>query len=520
MSGRGKVPRRAAAAFCSALAVLFLCVAALLLSRSESGVAAALLPPLLRAPAPAPAPRWLPAAPPAVDLSRVIFVVNTVLDAGRAERNYRRVYGAWARGLSRAPRVLWFSDGERAAAPRVRRVAVADWQERWAAQVAAAWAAAGEADEGGPAARAAADWFFICDDDTYVFVDSLLAALGAHDPRQLVYLGAPSEDGAIASALTRMGMGGGGVALSAPLVRALAAADGSGPQALAPCLARYAAARGVGFGDMKLSLCVADAGARFTREDGLHQFDLRGDLTGPLLHLAAAQPLLSLHHMYTGAPVLASSPDVLDAMDAVMAAYAAHARGGALAAPGDFLSLQFAHLRSRRRTAVLNIGLVLRLIGGPPVPASHLIKLVPATATAWDAAADAGMTFDTRPADDPCSVARYEWAAAVPAGGQHPDARAVARAAHDARLGAADVTSAHVYARAPPAAGCGAGGDDGLPGRVLVLYQRCARGAGVDAPELRLLDDGGGGGGGDDAWVMRAAACRAGRLHVDYPIEW
>ena len=63
-------------------------------------------------------------------------------------------------------------------------------------------------------------------------------------------------------------------------------------------------------GDKKLALCVANIGGRFTREQGFHQFDVKGDYL-PLLHYlvggasqdgagsTANSPVVSLHHMYS-----------------------------------------------------------------------------------------------------------------------------------------------------------------------------------------------------------------------------
>jgi hypothetical protein len=349
--------------------------------------------------------------------------INTVLAEGRWQRNYERIYKLWSAG--RLPHVFWFSDGEvnspPAPGPHIRRIPVPEWQERWVTMLQHLWDAVGEAG-----VRSQVQWYLSIDDDTYLFVENLLDVLGTHDPALPWYLGNESEDLTIAEQLTRMGMGGGGVALSAPLVRHLAGSEHD--HSLTACLARYRSDFG---GDKKLALCVADVGGLFSREEGFHQLDLKGDYSGLLQHLVSRQPVVSLHHMYVSPPVFhatepaASTPGeairsdlVLSAMDQLFQSYRAHIP---LIGADAFMALQFGYLTSLHLTAAINLGYSIRLHEGPPKPASHFKKLVPATADVWDPTARAGksalsgVAYDARPADDPCTYTTYEWRAPLAA---------------------------------------------------------------------------------------------------------
>lgn len=343
-------------------------------------------------------------APHPVSGSRIALGLNTVVTGGRWKRNYERIFSLYSRKGSLFPHSYIFSDEEltpeQSGGPWIRRVPVEQWQERWVTMLGHLWAAV-------PASlRPQIDWFVMGDDDSYFFAENLLATLGKYDPSLPWYLGRESEDLTIAEQLTRMGMGGGGVALSRPLVQALVEHP-SRPYSLASCLARYAPDFG---GDKKLALCVADAGGMFTRELGFHQLDVRGDYAGLLAYEVSKAPLVSLHHMYVSPPMFrgAWSPghelqspkrwvertaargeggqgaDVLAAMDQLFASYSDHS---VLVGPEAFLALHVAHVRSLRVTLAVNVGWSLRLFTGPPKPRSHFFKLIPANADVWDPAA-------------------------------------------------------------------------------------------------------------------------------------
>lgn len=404
--------------------------------------------------------------------SRVALGLNTVVTGGRWKRNYDRIFSLYSRKAAVFPNTFIFSDEEltpeKSGGPWIRRVPVEQWQERWVTMLGHLWAAVPDD------VRPQIDWFVMGDDDSYFFAENLLATLGKYDPALPWYIGHETEDLTIAEQLSRMGMGGGGVALSKPLVRALVEHPRE-PHSLASCLARYAPDFG---GDKKLALCVADAGGVFTREEGFHQLDVRGDYAGLLAYEVSRVPLISLHHMYVSPPIFrgawAPGPellsvkrwtertaarsaggqgaDVLAAMDQLFASYSDHS---ALVGPEAFLALHVSHVKQLHVTLAINLGWSVRLFTGPPKPRSHFFKLIPADADVWDpaarlvpknaassaglgtsgtviktavatdagkssgagkamtatASAPGGVDYDTRPVDDPCTYTTYEWQA-------------------------------------------------------------------------------------------------------------
>lgn len=257
------------------------------------------------------------------------FGINTVVaDKGRHERNFQRIFSVWSAGED-LPYVYWLGEeawmtpGGGDGVPPVHQVLtgrnkpVPQWQERWVNSLRRLV----------ELAPADSHWYILGDDDTWIFVDPLIAALQKYDPEGAWYLGNTSEDLWIAdNQLTRVGMGGGAVALSRGLVKMLV---GPTPHAhdLTSCLDRYSSLFG---GDFKLSLCVADVGGIFVRESGFHQLDLgiaqassteagegavfegRSSLSesynGYLEYAVSKQPVISLHHMYVPPPVYRSEP--------------------------------------------------------------------------------------------------------------------------------------------------------------------------------------------------------------------
>ncbi|CAL5424466.1 unnamed protein product [Camellia sinensis] len=139
-------------------------------------------------------------------------------------------------------------------------------------------------------------WYVMAEDDTVFFVNNLVEVLGKYDHRKYYYVGMNSEcivanwEGGFG-----MGFGGGGYALSYPLVEALA-------ENLDLCIRRYE--YGYGSGHV-LQSCVADLGVSLTLEKGFHQIDLRGDISG-FLSSHPQSPILSLHHLDTANPIFPS----------------------------------------------------------------------------------------------------------------------------------------------------------------------------------------------------------------------
>ena len=124
------------------------------------------------------------------------------------------------------------------------------------------------------------------------FTENLVAILGKYDPEELVYIGNWSEDNSNIQVHARMAYGGGGYAISRPLAKLLS-------ETMDKCLPRFDALYGQ---DSRVASCVAELGAKFTREAGFHQFDLKGDLTG-ILEAHPQAPVGSLHHLQMLNPV-------------------------------------------------------------------------------------------------------------------------------------------------------------------------------------------------------------------------
>ncbi|CAN1750973.1 hypothetical protein LINPERHAP1_LOCUS4203 [Linum perenne] len=139
-------------------------------------------------------------------------------------------------------------------------------------------------------------WFIMCDDDTLVFVDNLVDVLGKYDHTKYHYIGAQSEfvhSNAYFS--FDMAFGGGGYALSYALVEVLA------PK-IDACIDRYPHLL---VSDHLAQSCLADIGVSLTIEKGIHQIDLRGDISGFLSSHPQA-PLLTLHHLNKVDPIFPS----------------------------------------------------------------------------------------------------------------------------------------------------------------------------------------------------------------------
>ncbi|ESR59390.1 hypothetical protein CICLE_v10017944mg [Citrus x clementina] len=139
-------------------------------------------------------------------------------------------------------------------------------------------------------------WYVMADDDTLVFVDNLVELLGKYDHTKYYYIGTNSESiHSNAYISFDMGYGGAGYALSYALVEALASEiDG--------CIQRY---KHLFFSDYISQSCSADLGVDLKIEKGIHQIDLRVDISG-LLSSHPSSPLISLHHFDAIDPIFPS----------------------------------------------------------------------------------------------------------------------------------------------------------------------------------------------------------------------
>ncbi|THF99875.1 hypothetical protein TEA_021105 [Camellia sinensis var. sinensis] len=139
-------------------------------------------------------------------------------------------------------------------------------------------------------------WYVMGDDDSIFFVDNWVDILGKYDHTKYVYIGGQSEF--IMSNFWfsfAQGFGGAGFALSYPLVAAMV-------KDLEGCLRRYPYLNSA---DLITKYCVDELGVPFSIERGIHQIDLRGDISG-FLSSHPQSPLLSLHHFDMVEPIFPS----------------------------------------------------------------------------------------------------------------------------------------------------------------------------------------------------------------------
>ncbi|KAH6812971.1 hypothetical protein C2S51_021989 [Perilla frutescens var. frutescens] len=136
-------------------------------------------------------------------------------------------------------------------------------------------------------------WLVMGDDDSIFFVDNIVQILAQYDHTKYYYFGGHSEF--ILSNYWfsfSQGFGGAGFILSYPLAKVLAAD-------MENCLIRY---RHLKAADRNTMSCIADFGVSLTALKGIHQIDLRGDISG-FLSSHPKFPLMSLHHFDMVAPI-------------------------------------------------------------------------------------------------------------------------------------------------------------------------------------------------------------------------
>ncbi|KAI4306733.1 hypothetical protein L6164_029986 [Bauhinia variegata] len=139
-------------------------------------------------------------------------------------------------------------------------------------------------------------WYVMTDDDTVLVIDNLVDMLAKYDHTKYLYIGTNSECTHNNFAFSfDMAYGGAGYALSYPLMEALS-------KTLEMCIERYPH---LYTSDNVLGACVADLGVDRTHEQGFHQIDLHGDISG-LLSAHPNTPFLSLHHIDTIDPIFPS----------------------------------------------------------------------------------------------------------------------------------------------------------------------------------------------------------------------
>ncbi|XP_009623627.1 uncharacterized protein LOC107762682 [Nicotiana tabacum] len=139
-------------------------------------------------------------------------------------------------------------------------------------------------------------WLVMGDDDSVFFVDNMVDILAQYDHTKYYYFGGHSEF--ILSNYWysfNQGFGGAGFILSYPLAKALA-------NNMMSCLKRYAHLKAA---DRTTMTCIADIGVNLSPLQGIHQIDLRGDLSG-FLSSHPKSLLMSLHHFDMVEPIFPS----------------------------------------------------------------------------------------------------------------------------------------------------------------------------------------------------------------------
>ena len=132
-------------------------------------------------------------------------------------------------------------------------------------------------------ARPETRWSSIIDDDTFFLsLPALVEALSAHDASRPIYLGGLSESVKQIHSFGVMAFGGAGIFFTRPLLDKLDEV--------------YESCQSMGsHADRQISHCVyQETNTKLTPEYGLHQLDLKGDVSG--FFEAARQPPLSVHH--------------------------------------------------------------------------------------------------------------------------------------------------------------------------------------------------------------------------------
>ncbi|KAM0044776.1 putative N-acetylgalactosaminide beta-1,3-galactosyltransferase [Helianthus debilis subsp. tardiflorus] len=129
-------------------------------------------------------------------------------------------------------------------------------------------------------------WFVMGDDDTVFVVENVVRVLNKYNHNQFYYIGSSSESHFQNIFFSySMAYGGGGFAISYPLVKELAKMQDR-------CIKRYPGLYG---SDDRMQACMSELNVPLTKEPGFHQNDVYGNLLG-LLSGHQVTPLVSLHH--------------------------------------------------------------------------------------------------------------------------------------------------------------------------------------------------------------------------------
>lgn len=207
-------------------------------------------------------------------------------------------------------------------------------------------------------------WVIMGDDDSIFFLDNMVDVLARYDHNKYYYFGGQSEY--ILSNYWysfNQGFGGAGIIMSFPLAKALA-------EDMESCLRRYPFLRSA---DLITMTCIVDLGGSFVPLKGLHQIDLRGDISG-LLSSHPKEPLISLHHFDAVTPIFPSMDRVQSTKHLMKIAKFDQSR---------MLQQTICHHRTSNWTFSVSWGYSVHIYE-KIMPRSHLIKPIE-TFDAWHA---------------------------------------------------------------------------------------------------------------------------------------
>ncbi|KAF3321378.1 Beta-1,3-glucosyltransferase [Carex littledalei] len=224
----------------------------------------------------------------------------------------------------------------------------------------------------------AARWFVLVDDDAIVNVDNLVAVLSKYDWTEMVYIGGPSESHSANTYFSHtMAFGGGGIAISYPLARAIEGIQDE-------CLERYPRFYG---SDDRLHACISELGVPLTREYGFHQWDIRGNPFG-LLAAHPIAPFISIHHVEIVDPVYPGL-NSLESLQLFTKAMKAE--------PMSFLQRAICYDEAHKLSISVSLGYVVQVY--PTVVFPRDLERSEVTYTAWNRHSQrTEFDFDTRDA--------------------------------------------------------------------------------------------------------------------------
>ncbi|XP_038982520.1 uncharacterized protein LOC103722050 [Phoenix dactylifera] len=221
-----------------------------------------------------------------------------------------------------------------------------------------------------------ARWFVLVDDDTIFCPDNLVAVLGKYDWTEMVYIGAPSESHSANTYFSHsMAFGGGGIAISYPLAKALTRMQDE-------CLERYPRLYG---SDDRLHACISELGVPLTREFGFHQWDIRGNPHG-LLAAHPIAPFISIHHVEAADPIYPGL-SLLESLKLFTKAMKTD--------PQSFLQRAISYDRRKKLTFSVSLGYVVQVF--PSIILPRELERSEQTYVAWNRIGDRNeFDFDTR----------------------------------------------------------------------------------------------------------------------------